>query len=106
MHYSIQLFQENGIKNIEELVQKFIQNPHKMAEFIGGIKDEVIRLGLDIIKETFDECDEMLRKSRRRKKNWHIVKSDEKSLITSLETVIFNKTLFKNKKTGVRKYLL
>ena len=105
MHYSIQQFQENGIKNIETLIQKFIQNPHKMAEFIGGIKDEVIRLGLDIIKETFDECDEMLRKSQRRKKDWHIVKSDEKALITSLGTVTFNKTLFKNKKTGIRKYL-
>lgn len=66
MNYSIQQFQEKGIEKIENLIQMFIQNPHKMAEFIGGIKDEVIRLGLDIIKETFDECDEMLRKSKRR----------------------------------------
>ena len=105
MYYSIQQFQENGIKNIENLIQEFIKNPHKMAEFIGGIKDEVIRLGLDIVKETFDECDEMLRKSQQRKKDWHIVKSDEKSLITSLGTITFNKTLFKNKQTGNRTYL-
>lgn len=105
MNYSIHQFQEKGIKNIENLIQEFIRNPHKMAEFISGIKDEVVRLGLDIIKETFDECDEMLRKSECRKNNWHIVKSDEKSLITSLGTVTFNKTLFKNKNTGKRAYL-
>lgn len=103
---SIQHFEEFGIINLENVVKNFLQNPKDMASFVCGIKEHVIKLGLDIIKETLENCDEMIRNSEKRKQNWQIVKTDEKKLITSLGTVCFKKTLFKNKSTGERAYLL
>ena len=106
MTKSIQHFEEFGIINLENVVEKFLQNTKDMASFVCGIKENVIKLGLDIIKETLENCDEMIRNSEKRKLNWQIVKTDEKKLITSLGTVCFKKTLFKNKSTGERAYLL
>jgi hypothetical protein len=103
---SIQLFEEVGIKNLEKVIEKFLKDPKDMASFVYGITENIIKLGLDIIKETLEDCDEMLRNSGKRKQNWQIVKKDEKRLITSLGTVCFEKTLFNNKETGERAYLL
>lgn len=77
-----------------------------MASFVYGIRDEVIALGLDIIRETLEDCNQMLRDSGKRKKTWEIVRTDVKKLTTSLGTVHFDKTLFKNKDTGESTYLL
>ena len=103
---SIQHFEEKGIKNLEKAVKKFMNNPKDMASCVYSVKDKVVELGLDLIKETLEDCDEMLRDSGKRKVNWKIVKKDEKKLITSLGTVSFEKTLFKNKETKKTEYLL
>lgn len=103
---SIQHFKEFGIKNLEKVIEIFLQEPKDFASLVYGIQENMIQLGLDIIKETLEDCDETLRDSLKRRQNWHIVKKDEKKLITSLGTVSFEKTLFKNKTTGERTYLL
>ena len=103
---SIQHFEKFGIINLENVVESFLKNPKDIASFVCGVKDIVIKLGLDIIKETLENCDEIIRNSEKRKQNWQIVKIDEKKLITSLGIVCFEKTLFKNKATGERAYLL
>lgn len=50
--------------------------------------------------------DDELRASRMRTDNWVIIIRDETSLITSLGTVKYSKTLFKNKETESCEYLL
>lgn len=77
-----------------------------MAEFVYGITDELHRLGLQMIQESLESMDEMLRESPIRKKIWHIETRTSKQLITSLGEVTFQKTLFTNKETGVSTYLL
>lgn len=103
---SIQQFEEIGVKKLGKVLEDFVKTPEKQAEFIYGITDAVIRLGLDIIKETFESMDEELRVSGIRKSGWVISRRDETSLITSLGTVKYEKTLFKNKETGGCEYLL
>ena len=103
---SIQQFLDFGTKSLEKTIESFLQNPKDFASFVYGVQEEVIKLGLDTIQETLENCDEMLRKSGKRKQNWHIIKKDKKTLITSLGTISFEKTLFKNKTTGERTYLL
>lgn len=103
---SIQHFEESGIKSLEKVVEKFLKNPSDMASFVYGIRDEVINLGLSIIQETLEDCDQMLRDSGKRKASWVVVKTDSKKLTTSLGTVQFKKTLFKNKQTEEEVYLL
>lgn len=77
-----------------------------MATLVHGIQDGVIELGLDIIKETLEDCDRMLRESAKRKSRWVIARQDKKQLITSLGEICFCKTLFKSKEDGHSEYLL
>lgn len=103
---SIQQFEEVGVKKLGKVLESFVKVPEKQAEFVYGVTDAVVRLGLDIIKETFESMDEELRESGQRKSRWVISRKDETSLITSLGTVKYHKTLFKNKETGACEYLL
>lgn len=106
MYKSIQQFEETGIIKLEKIIERFLTEPQKMAEFVYGIQDELTFLALAIIKETLEDCNQMIRESGKRREAWEIVKTDKKKLTTSLGTVEFEKTLFKNKMTGERKYLL
>lgn len=103
---SIQQFGEVGVKYLEEMIEKFVIEPKNHADFIYGVTENVINLGLSIIAETLEGMDEELRSSGLRKKNWHIVKRDETTLLTSLGNVTYHKTLFLNKESGKRSYLL
>ena len=106
MFKSIQHFEGSGIKKIEKIIESFIKDPKDMASFVYGIRDEVIALGLDLIKETLEDCDQMLRGSEKRRQSWEVVRTDEKKLTTSLGTICFEKTLFRNKQTRKSTYLL
>ena len=62
-------------RNQTTQIEGFMKNPKDMAAFIYGIRDEVILLGLDIIRETLEDCE--------------IVKTGQKKLVTSLGKVSF-----------------
>ena len=106
MFNSIQQFEESGIKKIEKIIESFMKDPKDMASFVYGIRDEVTALGLDLIKETLEDCNQMLRDSAKRKQLWEVVRTDRKKLTTCLGTVCFEKTLFRNKQTRESAYLL
>lgn len=103
---SIRYFEEEGIKNFEKLEENFIKNPTDIATYVIGVTKEVHKLGLMIIKETLELMNQKLCDSPIRKRNWEINKHVDKQLITSLGTVTFRKTLFRNKKTRKSEYLL
>ena len=77
MKNSIQHFSEDGIKNLEEAQENLAMNPDNLASYIQVVKDEVINLGLEIIQETLETFDEMLRNSSLRKEKWEIVRKDK-----------------------------
>lgn len=106
MHNSIQHFIEKGTKDLEKVFIDYSTDLTKIAEMVYGVKDGVVNLGLSIIAEELEMYDEHLRKSTDRKKNWQIVRRDETTLLTSLGSVVYHKTLFKNKQTGKSEYLL
>ena len=106
MKDSILHFSEKGIKNLQKAEEKFANHPDDIAGYIETVRNEVVHLGLEIIKETLENFDEMFRASQKRKERWEIVRRDEKQLITSLGTVCFSKTLFRNKQSRQSKYLL
>lgn len=103
---SILQFGENGVKNLEKVIEKFVTQPTNQADFIYGITKGITELGLSIIAETLEEMDDILRDDLRRKAKWNIVKRDRTTLLTSLGSVTYQKTLFQNKETGERCYLL
>lgn len=103
---SIQHFLKEGTTKIQETMEKFWTDPSKMAEMVYGITSAVTDLGLSIIAEEFEYCDGLIRDSDHRKKHWYIVRRDENTILTSLGPVTYNRTLFKNRRTGKNEYLL
>ena len=103
---SIKYFEEECINRFEKLEDEFMKNPQQLAEYITGITSELHKLGLQMIRESLENMDEMLRESPVRKKNWVIESHTKKQLTTSLGDVNFEKTLFTNKSTGRSEYLL
>jgi len=103
---SIQQFLTEGIKNLEKISIEFSKDPSKFAEFVVGIRRETNRFELNFIAEYLEARDQEIVADGRRKARWHVVRKDEKQLITSLGTVRFHKTLFKHKETGEYAYLL
>lgn len=109
MEKSILHFNEVCVGVFDKLVADFYKDPTNIADFVTGITDEIHSWGLMLIQETLEDMDQMLRDSGKRKTKWVIEKTPKepnKSLVTSLGTVHFKKTLFANKKNGEMCYLL
>jgi len=70
---SIQQFEEVVIKKLEKIIESLMKDPKDMASFVYGVCDDVIALGLDIIKVTLEDCNQMLRDSTQRKQSWEEV---------------------------------
>ena len=103
---SIRYFEEKCIKKFEKLEDEFMKEPTKLAEYVLGLTEELHKLGLEMIKESLESMNQMLRESPIRLKNWVIEAHDTKQLTTSLGDVQFHKTLFTNRETGKSEYLL
>jgi hypothetical protein len=103
---SIQLFEESGILNLLSIEKQFIKD-FDFTALEQGIGNEVLKLGLNIITEVLERLDtEICNDPIRKAQGWEIVRKDTKSIVTYLGTVTFKKTLFLNKHTRERTYLL
>lgn len=103
---SIQQFQAEGIKNLEKVFMNYSSDMTKIAEMVYGVKNTVIQLGLDMIVEELETYDEYLRQHKQSRLGWQIVRRDTTTLLTSIGSITYKKTLFKNKETGKSAYLL
>lgn len=103
---SVKYFEEVCIKKILEMSAEFAENPNDIASFVINLTGQLAKLGQEIIKETLEEFDSIIKESPERKEKWYVDRTSEKSLVTSLGAVTYKKTLFKNKETGECKYLL
>lgn len=103
---SIQHFCAEGVKNLEKVMTDYSEDMTKTAEMVQGVTKGVTQLGLSIIAEEWESYDRLLCKRKEIRTGWHIVRKDETSLLTSLGSVTYHKTLFRNKETGQYEYLL
>lgn len=106
MFNSIQQFVEKGIDSLEKISEQFILNPSDYAAFIQDVGTEVNRLALSIIGETFENLDREIKQLPERKKKWNIIKTDDATMITSLGSVLYSKTLYRSRTDGESCYLL
>ena len=106
MRNSIQHFIDFRITNLQESAKKFSKSPQDVAGFVTAVKEEALRFAQDFIGEVFTSCNDVLRESPVRRATWEVVRTDEKTLITAIGSVRYEKTLFKNKKSGERRYLV
>ena len=70
MNKSIQQFQVNGVKRLTDIFVDYSNDFSKQAEMINGVKDVVLKLGRDIIKEEWEFYDELLRRRKDLRKGW------------------------------------
>lgn len=103
---SIQHFCSEEVKNLEKIMAAYAGDMTKTAEMVRGVSEEVIKLGLSIIAEEWESYDELLRRQKSLRPGWYIVRRDETTLLTSLGSVRYQKTLFRNRETGAYAYLL
>ena len=103
---SIKHFAEESISIFEKLEDDFFKHPEKMAEYVRGITRELHKVGLLMIQESLEQMNQQLKDSGKRTTRWYVEKDSQKQLVTSLGTVHFTKTLFKNRETGKMEYLL
>lgn len=106
MNNSLKYFQEECIKNFLKFEENFFEDPTKLAELVIGVTEEIQKLGLKVIQDCLEDMDHVIRNSIKRKMYWYIDRNEKKSLFTSLGIVTFTKTLFLNKESGERVYLL
>ena len=106
MRNSIQHFVDFRIIKLQESAKRFSKDPQDIAGFVNAVKEEALQFALDFIGEVFTTCNDVLRDSSVRRQTWEVVKTDKKNLTTSIGNVMYEKTLFKNKKTGRRRYLV
>ena len=100
MMNSIHYFQTKVVKNLEKIFLEYSSDMTKIAEMVSGVTDCMMELGVSMIAEELENYDEYLRQNKQCRPLWHIVRRDRTSLLTSLGTVTYHKTLFRNKETG------
>jgi hypothetical protein len=106
MYNSIQHFNEIGVRKIEETIKNFISEKKDLADLVFGLQESLYELGRNIVTEVLEDMDQHLRESAVRKKDWEIVRKDKTSLVTSFGSIRYERTYFKPKRQGKRRYLV
>lgn len=65
-----------------------------MEKSVQEFQKNVLQLGLDIIREQFENIDERIKPSEKRKKKWSVVKSDPKTRLCWFESIVLLVQLF------------
>ena len=103
---SIQQFLEKGIKKLQKSDEKYAEDGTNFAGFVESVHRVTNEFERQYIAECLESRDSFIRESSVRREHWQVVRKDEKQLITSVGTVTFRKTLYRNKETGKSEYLL
>lgn len=106
MYNSILQYMTKGLEKLEKETEELYEKPETFARYANRLKESMLELGSRILADNLENMDEAIRHGLERKKNWDIVRKDRTTLLTSLGSVTYHKTLFKNKRTKKRAYLL
>ena len=106
MSNSITHLVENGIPSLEKITEDLTKRKVGHAEFIEAVKNVFLDAACMFIGESFSTMDGMLRDSALRRKSWEIVRTDHKTVITSIGETTYQKTLFRNKDSRKSRYLI
>ncbi|WP_350344234.1 ISLre2 family transposase [Proteinivorax tanatarense] len=87
-------------------VEKMLDNNADVSDLILEVKKTLDDVGVTLIKEALEITDDVIRDSKSRKESHYIQRrNDPKTLITFFGEVNYQRTYYKNKKTGEYGYL-
>lgn len=105
MFLSIVNFLEVSLKEMEQNIKDTLSSKNDIADVVLQVQAFVNKLGTDIVKEVIEEVDHEIRKSPHRKGKWEIVRTDVNTLLTSMGSMTYERTMFKDLRSGNRCYL-
>ena len=106
MNNIIQEIMTKIIKDNNKNMEKLFTEHKDISRYILDTKKMLDEIGTAIVEETLRICNEIIKESSNRKKNWYVQrKADEKTLTTVFGDVHYTRTYYKNKKTGGYRYL-
>ena len=105
MFLSIVKFLENNLECMEESIKNTLANKNDIADIILVIQEFVNKLGTDIVKEIIEEVNAGIKKSPYRKGKWEVIRDEESTLLTSMGSMIYSRTLFKDLRGGKSTFL-
>lgn len=107
MYNSILQFNEFGVKFLEKVIKKFIEEPKQdIGDLVMSLEKPLKELQCNLIAETLEIIDEIYRKDPVRKKKWNIIRqNDANKFMATCGEVNYKRTYFKSKETGERVYL-
>jgi len=90
----------------EKELKKLIMERRDISEFIRATKKTLDEIGVTLVAEALETMDQVYKNSKDRKRCWTVKeKAAEKTLTTIFGEVRYNRTYYKNKKTGEYSYL-
>lgn len=102
----IQEISERIIGNLAKKFGKMLVSAETFSEMTETVQKSMNELGVGILEELVSEYNEALENSKGRKKGWHVVRHDERTLVTPMGEVTIGREYYKHKKTGEYAYLL
>jgi len=106
MELIIQEIIEKISSSFEKELENLIRERRDISEFILATKKTLDEIGVTLVAEALETIDEAYRNSKDRKRNWTVKeKAAEKTLMTIFGEVRYERTYYKNKKTGEYSYL-
>lgn len=96
---SITEFIKNGIPKIEGIVNLFYQDVSKEAEFEDELEDVVKKFVCDVMSEAYTNVNTVIKDSNERKRDWNVVKTEDKKLLSRFGEFSYKSTTFVNKQT-------
>lgn len=107
MYNSITDFVNNGLINIEEMVEACLKGEGEFSDLSQVVHDQINLMELRLIGEIYELIDDEIRESVTRKLKWSIEHRNERKSIEDIAgTVEFTRTGYVNKYTGEHIYLL
>lgn len=88
------------------MLQIFFIKIKNIDEFIEAVIKPLLEFGIEYVSEVLQNSDECIRKSKQRKESWNINRKEKTQLLTRLGNIMYERTLFQNRKTGEYRYLL
>lgn len=97
---SITYFQENIVPKLEKTFLTYSSDMTKIAELIQGVTECMVEFGLCLLAEELESYDVAFCEKKNLRQDWYVVRKEKATILTSLGTLYYDKTLFRNKKTG------
>ncbi len=90
---SITYFQENIAKKLEKTFVIYSSDMTKVAELVQGVTDCMVEFGLCFLAEELENYDVSICEKRHLRLDWHIVRKEKSTILTSLGTLHYHKTI-------------